>query len=195
MGVEVFAYDLRAALAEHLAPAEVSFRGSFARGGFDEFSDVDLEAAVGVPLGGPFFARLEAFLTDRYGPALVRYDPEFRGDLAAQGVSFSFRELPVFWRLDLTVRSSAPAASKWPSPFPDWQVGTSALMNLLWAVKCRQRGSAAAADYLWAACRKLGLGPVPASAAGVRAVLAQLWGRPDVDLPLLRAVADTAEQT
>jgi len=122
LGGAAFAHDVRHSLAEHLAPAEVSFRGSFAHGGHDQSSDVDLDAGVHVPLDGPFFARLEAFLTDRYGP-------DFRGETTAQGVRFSFYRLPVFWRVDLTVRSEVDVGRKWPSPFPEWSAGTSGCLT------------------------------------------------------------------
>ena len=39
--VAEFAGDVRDTLADHLAPAEVSFRGSLAGDAHDEYSDVD----------------------------------------------------------------------------------------------------------------------------------------------------------
>jgi hypothetical protein len=187
-GVAAFAHDVRHALAECLA-AEVSFRGSFAHGGHDEYSDVDLDASVRVPLDGPFFTRLEAFLTGRYGPALVRYDPDFREVTTAQGVRFSFYRLPAFWRVDLTVRSDAAVGQKWPSPFPEWAAGTSALMNVLWAIKWDRRGNAAAADhYLGCACDKLGGPRLAYTALNALTLLGRLRGREDTDQLLAASV-------
>jgi len=57
LGIAAFAHEVRHSPAEHLAPAEVSFRGSFAHGGHDQSSDVDLDAGVPVPLDGPYRPR------------------------------------------------------------------------------------------------------------------------------------------
>jgi hypothetical protein len=194
MGVKAFATDVRACLIDHLSEAEVSFRGSFARGDFDELSDVDLEASIVGPLTGLLFMELEACLAARYGPALVRYDPDFSDDLTAQGVRFSFYRLPVFWRVDLILRSCKVADEKWPSPFPEWQVGTSALMNVIWAVKCHRRGNVDANQYLASACHKMGLSPMQYSTPACEQVLRHLDTRDDVDRRLLDALAATVRQ-
>ncbi len=61
-----FARDLQDGLARHLS-AEVSFRGSFAEGTYDQYSDVDLRADVHQELDKQFFSELERFLTGLYG--------------------------------------------------------------------------------------------------------------------------------
>jgi predicted nucleotidyltransferase len=53
-----FAQEICDKLEEYLRPAEVSFRGSFASGTFDEYSDIDLQADVRCELSGQFHAAL-----------------------------------------------------------------------------------------------------------------------------------------
>ena len=81
-----FAYDIRDKLESHLRPVCVTFRGSFATGTWDEYSDIDLQADVHRELNGQFYSTMEAFLKELYGPALVRYNPGFREDATAQTV-------------------------------------------------------------------------------------------------------------
>ena len=181
-----FARDLRGQLARLLAPAEVSFRGSFANGSYDEYSDVDLLAAVHRELDERFFSDLEVFLTGLYGPALVRYDPAHEKTTASQHVRFSFYELPIFWRLDLDVVSDKEAAEKWPSPFPSWPVGTSALMNVVWAIKHHKRGDGPLADhYLASACDKLGEARLRYSVENAMRILDRLQAMHDADAALV----------
>ncbi len=189
-----FASDVREVLTEHLAPARVSFRGSFAEGTHDEYSDVDLLAEVHSEMDGRFFSALEDHLTGLYGPALVRYDPDHMDRHDSQHVRFSFYELPVFWRVDLEIVSDKAAAEKWPSPFPGWAVGTSALMNVVWAIKYRRRGKDGTAQrYLAAACEKLGARGVPGTAPNVLEVLDLLEVRGDVDEALLAKTRQEVE--
>jgi predicted nucleotidyltransferase len=181
-----FARDIRGEMARHLAPAEVSFRGSLAEGTHDEYSDVDLLARVSSELDGGFFSALEKRLVDLYGPALVRYDPYHVGNLDSQHVRFSFYELPVFWRVDLEIASDKATAEKWPSPFPEWSVGTSALMNVVWAIKYRARGDVPSADhYLASACDKLGEARLRYSVENVRWILDHLRSTGDADAVLV----------
>lgn len=182
-----FARDVREELARHLAPAEVSFRGSFADGTHDEYSDVDVLAEVHAGLDGRFYSGLENLLTGLYGPALVRYDPGYQETTTAQGVRFSFYGLPVFWRVDLEVVSDRPLDEKWPNPFPEWRVGTSALMNVVWAVKYHRRGDERNADhYLASACDKVADERLRYSAENVLGVLERIRERGGAD-PLLLA--------
>jgi hypothetical protein len=181
-----FARDLRGQLARLLAPAEVSFRGSFADGSYDEYSDVDLLAEVGTALDEQFWAALERRLTGLYGPALVRYDPDYKEAVASQNVRFSFYRLPVFWRVDLTVVSDSPSSEKYPSPFPEWSVGTSALMNVVWAIKHQERGDGPIADhYLASACDKLGEARLRYSAENAMRILDRLQAMDDADTALV----------
>ncbi len=183
-----FAWDLQDRLTRHLPLAEISFRGSFAKGTHDKYSDVDLRANVhSQKLDKQFFLGLEHFLTGAYGPALIRYDPDFVHTPTAQNVRFSFYELPVFWRVDLDILSDNDPGRKFPSPFPAWQIGTSALMNVVWAVKYHRRGDSENADhYLASACDKLDSERLHYSPRNALKVLNELGEREDTDVFLLR---------
>ncbi len=187
-----FARDLQDGLAHHLSPAEVSFRGSFAEGTYDQYSDVDLRADVHQELDKQFFSELERFLTGLYGSALVRYDPDFVHTTTAQNVRFSFYELPIFWRVDLDVVSDTDLGEKYPFPFPEWQIGTSALMNVVWALKYHRRGDGENADhYLASACDKLDGERLGYSTRNALKVLNELGEREDTDVFLLRKTRET----
>ncbi len=188
-----FAWDLRNRLTRHLPLAEISFRGSFAKGTHDEYSDVDLQANVhSQKLDKQFFFGLEHFLTGAYGPALIRYDPDFVHTPTAQNVRFSFYELPIFWRVDLDVVSDTDLGEKYPFPFPEWQIGTSALMNVVWAVKYHRRGDGEGANhYLASACDKLGSERLDYSTRNALNVLNQLGERGDADMFLLGKTRET----
>ena len=182
MTITELAHDIRDKIAEHLAPAEVFFRGSFANGTYDEYSDIDLQADVHCELNGRFFASLEQYLIGIHGPALVRYDPDFRETTTAQNVRFSFYRLPIFWRIDLTIESDKDTEQKWPSPFPEWCVGTSALMNVVWAVKYHKRGDYKGTNRLLAcACEKLSTEPLKYERENLLAFLRSIRDRTDTD--------------
>ncbi len=181
-----FARDIQGQLARLLAPAEVSFRGSLAEGTHDEYSDVDLLARISSELNRRFFYTLEEELTGLYGPALVRYDPEHKDNLDSQHVRFSFYELPIFWRVDLEIASDKATAEKGPSPFPNWSVGNSALMNVVWAIKYQERGDGPSADhYLASACDKLGEAKLRYSAENVLRILDHLRSTGAADAALV----------
>jgi hypothetical protein len=189
-----FAQAVREALAAHLDPCDLRFRGSCAAGKSDEYSDVDLLAAVHLELDGPFYEGLERHLCGVFGPALVRYDPDYRTNTAAQDVRFSFYRLPVFWRVDLTIESDIATRSKWPSPFPEWHLGTSALMNVVWAVKYERRGDREAASRLMAcACDKLGADACGYTPERVVAFVKRLSERADTDPRLAAKLIETLQ--
>lgn len=186
MTITDFSEGVRTALSGYVAPGPVEFRGSIAGGTFDQWSDVDIEASVERPLDAGLFCGLERLLQDAHGPALVRYDPDYRNTTTEQGIRFSFYELPVFWRVDLIVRSRLDTERKYPHPFPEWSIGTSALMNVIWAVKYHRRERGDDADrYVTAACQKIGLRPVRFTTGSAVSILSELARREDVDSVLL----------
>ena len=190
MTIDEFADDIRLKLVKHLAPAEVYFRGSFAASQQDIYSDIDLQANVHCPLDDKFYASLEKFLTEAYGQALVRFDPDFKNNSNVQNVRFSFYRLPVFWRIDLTIEADKEADKKHPSPFPEWATGTSALMNIVWAVKYHKRGDAKAATrLLGSACEKVCEKSIAYSPDQILAFIDRLCGRVDCDVHLAENLA------
>ncbi len=184
--LETFANNLHRELACYLAPAEVSFRGSIASGTYDSYSDVDLFASVQVPLDNPFYSSLEEHLISLYGPALIRYDPEDRPNPRVQTMFITFYQLPLFWRLDLTLHSGIHTEKKFPDPFPSWNPCISALMNILWAVKSEKRHQIHIANHhLSCACAKLSIQPFPYDAGRLRDMLKEIMNRPDSDWVLV----------
>jgi hypothetical protein len=172
----------------------VQFRGSLASETFDEFSDVDLRARVSTPLDGPFFTGVEHYLTQRFGPAMVRYDPDYRDDTTIQDIRFSFYDLPIFWRVDLLVESDRDLRRKYPDPFPHWDAGNSALMNIIWALKHNLRGRPDDANhYIGMACEKLGLNRVKYTSENALIIVNGLGHRQDVDAILLGKTRETIQ--
>ena len=186
MTIRRFANDVLTTLRQHLAPGEVTFRGSHLSGDADEYSDVDLHARVHRRLDEEFFDSLAACLTERFGRLTVRYDPDYRNDTQAQYLTITLHEFPIFWRLDLIVTSDRRSSHKYPDPFPEWSVATSAFWNLVWAVKYGKRGKPEVADdYVAAACDKLQVERLGYSNAAVHALLVRLADTGDVDGELL----------
>ncbi len=191
MRIEEFAHDIRLRLSAYLAPANIYFRGSFAANRQDQYSDIDLQAEVHCPLDGKFYTSLEEFLTGIYGPALVRYDPDFKDNCKAQNVRFSFYRLPIFWRIDLTITTEKDSAVKYPSPFPAWAVGTSALMNVVWVVKYHKRGNPDGATRLMAcACEKISEQPIEYSPENALAFIDRICRRADTDAFLAKKLVE-----
>ena len=196
MTVADLSENVRALLSGYLAPGLVVFRGSIAKGTFDEWSDVDIEARVQRPLNNSFFSGLEELLQRTHGPALVRYDPDYRKTTTAQDVRFSFYAVPVFWRVDLLISSSVETGRKYPDPFPHWSVGSSALMNVIWALKYHLRGRGDEADrYLKAACKKIGHEPMGFTRDSSAFILSELERREDVDAVLLSKTRQSIVET
>ncbi len=107
-----FADDVLATLQQHLAPAEVTVRGSLLSGDADEYSDVDLHSRVRRRLDQEFFDSLTACLTERLGSLPVRYDPDYRNDAQAQVLKITLHEFPIFRGLPGTVIRWVPAADR-----------------------------------------------------------------------------------
>ena len=185
MTTHQFGNEVLDVLRRHFEPGKVFFCGSFALGKVDEYSDVDLEANVQVELTQGFFDSLVACLQGHFGPLSVRYDPQHKCDRLAQNVRVNFHDYPVFWRIELDIRSDRDTPRKWPSPFPDWSIATSAFWNIVWAVKRARRGEGDAHHYMASACEKMGRPGLEYSVENVETLLSELCEFPDVDRVLL----------
>ena len=185
MTIHQFGSEVIDVLRRHFSPGKVDFRGSFASGNVDKYSDVDLEARVHVELTQGFFDSLSACLKKHYGAFSVRFDPQQKDDRMAQNIMVNFHDYRIFWRIDLDIKSDLEASQKWPSPFPDWSVATSAFWNVVWAVKRARRGEGDANHYIFSACEKLGRPGLDYSVENVETLLSDLCAFPDVDRALL----------
>ena len=181
-----FADSVIATLREHLATGHVAFFGSHRTGEADKYSDVDIRVRIDMPLDDDFFTSLTACIEERFGRTTVRYDPDYRYDPQVQDLRLTLYDFPIFWRIDLVVRSDCLTARKFPDPFPEWSVATSAFWNLVWAVKYDRRNRPDVADeYMAAACGKLRIDTVAFSMQGVELLLDKLAERDDVDVELV----------
>lgn len=185
MTVHQFGNEVLAVLRRHFAPGKVNFLGSFASGKVDQYSDVDLEVSVGVELTDGFYDSLSACLNKHFGAFSMRFDPQQKNDRMAQNIIVNFHNFPVFWRIDLDIKSDLGASQKWPSPFPDWSVATSAFWNVVWAVKRARRGEKDADHYMFSACEKLDRPGLMYSHENVETLLSELCECHDVDEVLL----------
>lgn len=185
MTINQFGSKVLDVLRRHFSLGTVNFRGSFASGKVDDYSDVDLEALVHVELTQGFFDSLSACLKKHFGVFSVRFDPQQKDDRMAQNIMVNFHNFPVFWRIDLDIKSNLEASQKWPAPFPDWSVATSAFWNVVWAIKRVRRGEDDANHYMFSACEKLGKPGPDYSVENVETLLSDLCEFPDVDRALL----------
>ena len=152
-----FGEGVLGALRGEFNPSRIEFRGSFASGLVDDYSDVDIRAEIHAELNQRFFERITCCLEKRFGRSSIRYVPDQRYDPQAQNVRISFYDLPIFWRTDLDIVSSQTMERKWPDPFPDWSLPQSAFWNLVWAVKYsfREQSREKPDHYVACACEKL----------------------------------------
>ena len=190
MTIHQFGNEVLDVLRRHLSPGKVNYLGSFASGKVDEYSDVDLEVNVHVELTQGFFDSLLECLKRQFGALSVRYDPEQKNDRIAQNVRVNFHDFPVFWRIELDITSARDTSKKWPSPFPNWSVATSAFWNVVWAVKRARRGENDADHYMHSACEKLDRPALVYSDENVETLLAELSQFPDVDDALVSKLCE-----
>lgn len=190
MTIHQFGSEVIDVLRRHFSPGKVDFRGSFASGNVDEYSDIDLEAKVHVELTQEFFDSIEACLERQFGAFYIRFDPQQKHDRMAQNIMVNFHDYRIFWRVDLDIKSDREASQKWPSPFPAWSVATSAFWNVVWAAKRDRRGEKDADHYMFSACEKLGRPGLDYSHKNVETLLSELRECKDVDRFLLSKLRD-----
>ena len=89
---------------------------------------------------------------DRIQPGrLFRIDPAAPASSYSRLVYVLFRDVPMFWRLDLEIIGRPPVPSPEAAPFEAaWSLPASALMNALAATKAAARGGDATANELLA---------------------------------------------
>ncbi|MFI0711988.1 hypothetical protein ACH4SK_15280 [Streptomyces inhibens] len=130
---------LSSALRLWCPEGRLELRGSLATDAYDRFSDIDLRwtvpgerFAAAVAGAGECLGRVRPLLT-------ARSDPEFHGAPDRRLLTYFFRDLPLFWRLDLEVRAASPSAGAIPAG-GDWPPAVGALANAVGAVKAVRRG-------------------------------------------------------
>lgn len=156
---QMLADRLAAALSAGCPGSSVQLRGSLAAGTADDFSDVDLLWTVPDGQVDACARRVRTLVATVAPVASVRSDPDVQG--ATRRLLFvRFDDLPLFWRLDLELRTASwtedagrdeTADDAAPDPSNvggDWSVAESAAMNAIAAIKAERRGQPETADGL-----------------------------------------------
>ncbi|WP_241562357.1 hypothetical protein [Streptomyces hoynatensis] len=142
------AAEVRVALVLGCSGSTAALRGSLASGAADAFSDIDVEWIVPDARFASCLSRAPEVLAAVRPVASVRVDPEFAHSDRRRLLYVRFAEVPLFWRLDLSVRAASVASD------PDYDVGNpaaraaegewsrpaSALANAVGVVKAVARG-------------------------------------------------------
>ncbi|MEV6647466.1 hypothetical protein [Amycolatopsis sp. NPDC051371] len=128
-----------AALEAAVAGSRASLRGSLARGTADAFSDIDVDWRV-PSAAFPDCLDVAPVLSAVWPVAAVRFSPDFLHSPVQRLVFVRFEGVPLFWRLDLDVRTEAADDRPVPAAEGEWSRPASALANALGAVKAVARG-------------------------------------------------------
>jgi hypothetical protein len=178
---EELADGLSAALASLLPGADVSRRGSLARGTADAYSDIDLcwavadesfPAAVSLATGLVGTPGLPGTLAS---VRVVRVDPSYARSDRRRLVFLRLHGAPLFWRVDLDVRARSVAddesydnGNAAASDLTGWSRPASAIENAIGAIKNGLRGRADLTDgLLGRGYTRIGLvDPAEASSSG-----------------------------
>ncbi|WP_043783253.1 hypothetical protein [Amycolatopsis rifamycinica] len=128
-----------AALEAAQAGSRASLRGSLARGTADAYSDIDVEWLV-PSAAFPGCLAVTPVLSAVRPVAAVRFSPDFLHSPVQRLVFVRFAGVPVFWRLDLDVRTESADDRPVPAAEGEWSRPASALANALGAVKAVARG-------------------------------------------------------
>ncbi|WP_326954992.1 hypothetical protein [Amycolatopsis sp. NBC_01286] len=130
---------LLAALSAAEAGSRASLRGSLAHGTADAYSDIDVEWLV-PDAAFPSCLDVVPVLSAVQPVASVRFSPDFLHSPVQRLVFVRFAGVPLFWRLDLDVRTAAADDVPAPAADDEWSRPESALANALGAVKAVARG-------------------------------------------------------
>ena len=146
--------SLTEALRMAVAGSDISLRGSLATGEADQFSDIDLLWVV----PGDRFPAAIASIPDTLAAvspvSSLRSDPDFQGSRNRRLLFIQLANLPLFWRIDLEVRSpfepepKSPVPVETPLPAAEWSAAASAVANAAATIKAFSRGRRAEARGL-----------------------------------------------
>ena len=139
--------DSVTAVLEKAAPgSQALLRGSLADRSADEYSDIDMLWEVPDSLFRMCVDNIREILSKAHPMESLRSDPNFQNSKKRRLFFVRFKDMPLFWRLDLEVfAQSIKRDSKYDLDNPDargddWSFAESALMNAIAAVKAHLRG-------------------------------------------------------
>lgn len=145
--------DDRLAVARRIAGAlrgagpgsTTDLEGSLADGTADEFSDIDLRWTIARAQFGAALGAAPAAIASVTPLLSIRSDPEWQGSSSRRLIFVRLSGVPLWWRLDLDVRSDSgadeTAEPAHVGPVSEWDPFESALQNALAAIKAMARGS------------------------------------------------------
>ncbi|WP_406137210.1 hypothetical protein [Streptomyces sp. NBC_01089] len=164
---DAFAHELQSALAARCAGSVAALRGSLARGMADPYSDIDLAWAVPYAQFSDCVAAVGPCLGAVRDVVSLRSDPDTQKSCDRRLLFLTFRDMPLFWRLDLEITAVSdgavdPAGAVGPTGSgraqdgctpavaedPEWSLAASALANAVAVVKAVLRGQPEVAEGL-----------------------------------------------
>ncbi len=134
------------AVLEKAAPdSQALLRGSLADRSADDYSDIDMLWEVPDSLFKMCVDNMREILSKAHPIESLRLDPNFQNSKKRRLFFVRFKNVPLFWRLDLDVfAQSIKRDSEYDLDNPDargddWSFAESALMNAIAAVKAHLR--------------------------------------------------------
>jgi predicted nucleotidyltransferase len=141
---DAVAREIRVALASSCPGSRVELRGSLADGTADVYSDIDLAWTVPDERFGTAVASVPEVLGGLRPLESVRSDPDLRHSAKRRLLFVLFRDLPLFWRLDLEIWAASAEGDTTDEPgaadATGWSPHASALANAVAAIKAVRRG-------------------------------------------------------
>jgi len=140
-------------LRRSVSGSKAELRGSTATGLCDEYSDIDIKWQVPANAFENCLTRAGDILSGIAPVESVRWDPEYRGNPWRRVIFIRFADVPLFWRVDLDIRTEAHEQQRsfeFEQDRQTWSLTESALMNAVAAVKAHLRGQDASAFQLLA---------------------------------------------
>ena len=125
--------------------SRAELRGSLAEGRADEYSDIDICWEVADTDFPPCLASLRSILDSVRPVESLRSDPDFQNSQKCRLLFVRFRDMPLFWRLDLEVIVQSlrghpiSQVGKPHAKGTDWSATESALANTVAAIKAHLR--------------------------------------------------------
>jgi len=181
--------QLQQVLGDITPTAKVTVRGSLGSGAGDRLSDIDLMLSVDADDFEPCLLAIPAALERVRSVRLLRVDPATLNAVDRRLIFVLFRELPLFWRLDLEVSTSQSSSTHALSDVP-WSVPASALMNAIAAIKALVRcDEATATGLLERGFARIGVRSRPQPNSELIPVLAAACARQDPSIEDVAAEA------
>lgn len=94
-------------LPRSVSGSKAQLRGSTATGFCDEYSDIDITWQVPADAFENGLTRVGDILSGIAPVESIRWDPEYRGNPGRRVIFIRFADVPLFWRVDLDIRTES----------------------------------------------------------------------------------------